>query len=435
MEPSPPKTQPSLFATRRRGAAHGRFASVTFLFRSKRPVLLPLFVLGFFAVIAVLLVLFRPKPEVVDQMRTGIPVVEAFKVEPRAVQLTVKTQGTVAPRTETLLSPEVSGHILELSLNFQSGGFFEKGEVLVRLDASDYEAAVADATAALARAQLVLAEEEARVTQALEDWKELGWSQESPSDLVLRKPQLAEALANVDATRAALDLAKRNVERTQIKAPYSGRVREKMVDVGQSVDRSTVLANIYAVDYAEILLPISNQEVGLLNVPLQYRGESESADKPRVVLKAYFGGQTYRWEGLVDRTEAAIDTRSRLMYLIAQVPDPYGRGGEYDRPPLHVGLFVEAEIEGKVVSAAFEIPRTALVDKDTVLIIGPHDRLSSRRVKVVRTDRHRAVITEGLEAGERLCISPLEFFIEGMPVLVSHSEKKDSEPPSDNSKS
>ena len=428
MEPPSSHPSPSRVGALRKGiASSDGVPPVSPYSRSWWRFLLPLVILGICVGIAALLILLRPKPEVVEA-RPAIPAVEVFEVQPQTVQLTVKTQGTVTPRTETLLSPEVSGRVLELAPNFESGGFFEKGEVLIELDPLDYEVDAAEAAATLARAQLALAEEEARGIQALEDWKELGRSQDMPSDLVLRKPQLAEARANVVAAQATLELAKRNVDRTQIRAPYEGRVKQKNVDVGQSIERSTVLATIYAVDYAEIRLPIANQEASLLNLPLQYRDDSSPTDKPNVLLKGMFGGQVFTWEGVIDRTEGTIDTRSRLIYLIAQVADPYRQSDDHARPPLHIGLFVEAEIEGKAIPQVFEVPRTALVEKDTVLIVGPDDRMRSRKVKVLRTDVQTAVITEGLEAGERLCISPVEFVIEAMPVLIYHPEKASTDP-------
>jgi len=300
--------------------------------------------------------------------------------------------------------------------SFETGGFFEKDTTLVWIDPSDYVAAAATAEADLARAQLNLEKEKAEAEQAIEDWRNLGRGQ--PSDLVLRKPQLAEARAMVAAAHSALELAKLNLERTEVKAPYAGKIREKYVDVGQSVQRAASLASIYAVDYAEIRLPISDREAGLIDIPLAYRGETVIEEKPSVLLKFQFGGQPYTWEGVIDRVEDAIDTRSRLIYLVAQVADPYSRGSTPDRPPLRVGLFVEAEIQGIKVENAFTIPRLALIEKDTVLIIGTDSKLRSRKVTVIQSDENSAVITSGLEPGERICISPVEFVIEGMPVSI-----------------
>lgn len=377
--------------------------------------ILSIIILVFCGVVVGLMYLLKPEPETV-QPETAIPVVEALTVEPKTVQLVVHSQGTVTPRTETMLTPEVSGRIVAVAPSFETGGFFEKNDVLVWIDPSDYIAAAAKAKADLARARLNLAQEKAESEQALEDWNNLGRG--TPSDLVLRKPQLAEAHARVESARSDLELAELNLERTEIKAPYAGKIREKHVDVGQSVQRAASIASIYAVDYAEIRLPISDREAGLIDLPLAYRGETAPETKPKASLNSQFGGRQYTWEGIIDRVEDVIDTRSRLIYLVAQVADPYAWKNATDRPPLRVGLFVEAEIQGKTIENAFTIPRLALVEKDTVLVIGSDSKLRSRKVDVLQSDETSAVITSGLETGERICVSPVEFVIEEMPVSV-----------------
>ena len=381
--------------------------------------LLPSLVLIGCVGVALSMLFFRPKPQVAP-LQPSLPVVEAITVSPQCYQLRVSTQGTVAPGTESLLVSEVSGRILAVSSHFKSGGFFEKDEVLVQIDPVDYHAAEAEAAAELATSERVFAEEVARAQQALEDWEALG--QGSAGDLVLRKPQLTEARSEVQAAAAELKRAQRNVERTQVKAPYDGRIQEKSVDVGQHVERATVLARIYAIDYAEIRLPLSNQEVALIDLPLPYQSPAVERSKPKVILTATFAGQRYQWEGFIDRVEGRIDVRSRLLYLVARVADPYRRKVVQDLPPLEMGLFVEAEIYGKWIEAAFVVPRAALFHTDRVLVIGDDRKLRSRNVRVVQTDDQVAVIDSGLKPGERICISPIPFFVEEMPVVVQQLE-------------
>ena len=216
--------------------------------------------------VAVLLVKLRPQPKKVTPKRVD-PAVEVIAVIPEDIELWVRSQGTVEPRTETLLNAEVSGNVLEVSENFRPGGFFAEGELLVRIDDADYRAEFAARKAALSEQQLLLLEESALTEQARLDWEALGQGQ--ATDLVLRKPQLARAEAAVESAQAALIQAERNLQRTQVTAPYAGMVTENFVDVGQSVggQSGAQLARIFAVDVAEIRLPISIAEMGFLELP------------------------------------------------------------------------------------------------------------------------------------------------------------------------
>ena len=182
------------------------------------------------------------------------------------------------------------------------------------------------------------------------------------------------------------------------------------------------MARIYAVDRAEVRLPIPDHELAFLELPLTYRGESLEAPGPEVRLRASFAGGEYVWSGRVVRTEGEIDPQTRMVHAVAQVDDPYGRGEDPDRPPLAVGLFVEAEIEGRLVRDAFVVPGAALRDTNQVLVIDDEDRLRFREVEVLRADRRQVVIGAGLEAGERVCVSPLEAVTDGMRVRVLEND-------------
>ena len=196
----------------------------------------------------------------------GSMVVDVVEAERGDYTVWLESQGAVRAHTESSILPEVSGRIVSVSAFFRGGSFFEKDEVLIELDDRDYRTALVTAEAALAQARLRLAEEEARSNQASEDWKRLG-NGNAPSTLVLREPQLLEAKANVAAADGRLEQAQRNLERTRIRAPYAGRVLEKRVDVGQFVGPGTLLGRIYAVDYAEIRLPLAEWQLGFIELP------------------------------------------------------------------------------------------------------------------------------------------------------------------------
>ena len=377
--------------------------------------LLPLLILLICVSVAYVTVANRKTPE---RRTTPVSVleVEVLPIQRQSYRVKVETRGTVRPRTESTLIPEIAGRIVRLSPHARAGEFFESSDVLMEIDPRDYRSEVIVAEAELAQARTQLSEETARSAQAERDWKRLG-GLAKPDALVLRKPQLAAARADVESAKARLDQARLRLERTRITAPYDGRVLEQNVDVGQYVSPGTVLARVYAIDYVEVRLPLSNQQLEFVDVPEVYRGESTAQLRagPRVTLKARVGQRVHTWEGRVVRAEGSIDVRSRQLFVVAQVDDPYGKGPE-GRPPLKVGQFVEAEIEGRTLEGIIVIPRGALRAGDEVMIVDQGNRLRTRAAEVLWTDADNAVIRSGLVAGELLVVTALGTGLTGVEV-------------------
>jgi RND family efflux transporter MFP subunit len=376
---------------------------------------LPVFILAVAAVGAYGIFVSKPAPET-RRPEYRPPLVRVQEVAAQELRFTVTSQGTVAPRTESRLVPEVSGRVLRVSPAFVAGGFFEEGDVLLEVDPYDYQQVAIQSRSRVAQARLRLAQEEAEAEVARREWEELGEGEASP--LTLRQPQVEDARAALEAAEAVLEQAERDLDRTVLRAPYAGRVRKKEVDVGQYVTRGTPVATLYAVDYAEIRLPLPDGELAYLDLPLGYRGESRRQSGPEVLLWADFAGETHQWRGRIVRTEGEIDPRSRMIHAVARVENPYGRGGDLDRPPLSVGMFVEAEILGRTVEDVTVLPRAALRPGDTVWVVDGEQRLRFRKVEILRAERDQVVIRGGLEVGERVCLSPMEAVTDGMQVRV-----------------
>ncbi len=380
----------------------------------KLKIVLPIAILVLGAAAAALMirsrapVVTRPSPEYT-------PLVRVLGVTPGDYKFTVAAHGTVRPRTESTLVSEVAGAVVDVAPFFAAGGFFEEGDVLVRIDPVDYELAVVTAKGQVAQAKVLLQTEEAQAQVARKEWEDLGGGDAPP--LAAREPQLEEARAALAAARAALERAERNLARTRIRAPFDGRVRSKLVDVGQYVSPGTPVASIFAVDYAEVRLPIPDSDLAYLDIGVNYNGgaAARGGDSPDVLLSADFAGERRQWWGKIVRVEGEIDPVSRMINLVAQVGDPYGRrdGGA---DPLPAGLFVDAEIQGRQVRDVVALPRSALRGEDQVLVVDRTDRIRFRKVDVLRVDRSEAVIKGGLEAGERVCVSLLEAVTDGMKV-------------------
>ena len=380
---------------------------------------LPLAVVLLGALIAFVLVRTRPqaetrKPEVPPPLVRVIPV--AFS----DLHLKVHTQGTVTPRTEATLVSQVAGQVMAVSPVFANGGFFEKGEALVTIDPRDYELAVTRAGVQVAQAELRLAREVEEAEVARQEWARVG--QGDPTPLVLRKPQLAEAKATLNAAKAALEQAELNLERTRIRAPYDGRVWAKSADVGQVVNPGAPLARIYAVDYAEIRLPIPDEQLAYLDLSFDFRGEVTPKHGPEVLLSAGFAGKPHTWKGRIVRVEGEIDSRTRMVYVVARVKAPYDQGDDPNRPPLAVGLFVNADILGHHLQNVVVLPRSVLRTGNRVLVVDAEDRLHFRDVDVHRTDAELMVLRSGLSPGERVCVSPLDAVVDGMRVRAIQEE-------------
>ena len=349
----------------------------------------------------------QPKPTEVPP-----PLVRVQSVSPTDFQLIVPAQGTVAPRTQTTLVSQVAGQIIEVSPAFANGGFFEKGDVLLTIDPRDYEAAVAQAQVQVAQAKLRLTREEEESAIARDEWKRLGNGE--PTDLVLRKPQIDEARATIAAAESALMRANLNLERTQIKAPYPGRVRTKNADIGQYVNPGSPLGQIYAIDYAEVRLPVPDDQLAYIDLPLSFRNNPHHNSGPDVRFHATFAGREHTYMGRIVRVEGEIDARSGMIALVGRVDNPY-RQRANNTPPLAVGMFVTAEILGHHAENVVVIPRSALRGKNRVLVV-MDNRLYYRTIDILRADAEKVIVRSGLKSGDQLCLSPLDTVVDGMRV-------------------
>lgn len=363
----------------------------------------------------------KPPPEVT-------PLVRVVEARPGPWRYVVHSQGTVQPRTESELIPQVSGVAEWVSPELASGGFFEKGELLVRLEPSDYRVELASAQAAVARAEsdFERTRTELERQRAL---REQGVASQARIDDAENAFRVAEALLR--EARARLERAESDMARTRLHAPFEGRVRSERVDVGQFLNRGESIATLYAVDFAEVVLPVPDRELRFLDVQLtpvsQGADAMEAQAGPRVELHAEFAGRAHVWTGRVVRTGGEIDARTRMVHLVARVADPYGLHDPEAGAPLAVGLFVQARILGQQAQDVFVLPRAALHSGDPmdpqapaqVHVVDAQNRLRIRPVRVLRTEAEHVVIASGLEPGERVSLSSLRAVVDGMRVRVA----------------
>jgi len=371
-------------------------------------------VLFFAVIVAYGLVKTAPAPEqfTPEESTTSIRVVE---VKRERVRLEVSSQGSVMPYKESELIPEVNGRVSWMSPNLLPGGYFSKDEVLLRIDNRDHRSKVARSKAALNRS---MAEEElARFELGrMEELVKKKLTSQSSLEIVLRNHRIAEAV--LQDSKIALEQAFRDLKRTEIKAPYDGLVRSEKVDLGQYVSRGMVIASIYAAQYAEVRLPVADKQLAYLDLPLGHRGELADEVKPEVLLFTDYGGKYYEWIGKLVRTEAEIDSRSRMVTAVVRV----NNNNNVDQPDLPIGLFVNARIKGRWVEGVVTIPRAALRNQSKVLVVDKDNRIHYRDVKILRFENDNVIVSDGLESGDVVNISPLQTIVEDMlvnPIMYS----------------
>ena len=400
--------------------------------RPSPKVLLPLAILAGGVVVIAGLVATRPDVEL-KPPQEATPLVRVVEAQPMRWRFVVRSQGSVVPRNESELVPQVAGDVEWISPALASGGYVEAGEPLVRIEAADYRVALATARAALARAESEHKRAETEITRQ-RTLREKGVASQARIDDAENVYRVAEA--SLAEARARVERAERDLERTTLRAPFQGRVRSERVDVGQFVNRGESIAVLYAVDYAEISLPVPDRELRFVDVP-RARAAADAEDAPvgaplgpEVVLRAEFAGREQTWRGRIVRTAGEIDPQTRMVQLVARVTDPYHLESDGDEVPLAVGLFVAAEIQGREATDVFVLPREALRSSNPmdpnaekeVHVVDAEGRLHIRPVDVLRTEAEVAVIDSGLSAGDRVSISRLQAVAEGMRVRVAHAD-------------
>ncbi|KAA1192761.1 efflux RND transporter periplasmic adaptor subunit [Pseudohalioglobus sediminis] len=372
-------------------------------------VIAPLLVIAASAGAYALLQASRPEPEKNDEPQHTAAVYTAT-VAPETEALEVITQGEVRSRTEIDLVAQVGGRVVDVSPEFVEGGRIQPGVPLLQIDDTDYQLALSEAKARLADAELA-------VQQALADQdvarKQLR-NDPSPSDLALKKPQVAQAMAMREAARAGLEQARLELQRTRVTLPFAGRVADTRVHIGQFISPGAVLGTVFGTELVEVRLPLNNRQLASLGLPIGYTAPA-GGGLP-VTFSADVAGSNHQWTGKLVRLDASVDPDTRMLYAIAEVADPYGKAASKLGMPLAVGLFVEARIQGRKLDQGMRIPGSALRAGNIVYVVNREGLLEIRDVDVVHATADRAVISAGIAPGEQVVTSAIRNPIQGMAV-------------------
>ncbi len=351
----------------------------------------------------------KKPPEEKEKVDTTLIVaVHTIKLAP--LTLTVSSYGVVKPKYETELVAQVSGQLVEISDIFVRGAFVKQGQLLARIDPSDYEAALIDAQANLASAQALLETEKAQAKVAEREWQRI--KDMTPSELSLRKPQLAQEMARVKAAKAAVLRAERNLQRTEIKAPYDALIENRNISLGSFVTTGSPVGKLLGTAIAEVRLPVADNQ-------LQYL--QDQGKQANVKLIATYAGETIQWPAKIVRNEGVIDNTSRMGYLVAQINDPYHLQKKSALPPLRFGSYINAEIIGLSLAQATQLPRY-LVNNGKVATLDKNSRLKYLAVDIVREEGSNVVVAGGLDQGDRIITSSLDYPVDGMKLALPAEE-------------
>ena len=355
------------------------------------------------------MLMIKLKPEAEFQEPKIIPqLVETMVAYPSEVSAKISSQGTIRPEHEIFITSELSGKVAWVSESFLDGAGFRTGDTLMKIEKRDYELALISTESSLFQAKLALEREEAESNLASIEWKRVGKG--DASSLTLREPQLAQARAVLAAAEAAYEQSKRNLERTSIIAPFDGRVRKKMVDLGTNLIPGARVADIYATASFEVRLPSADKDIPFLGIPLD--GTSINlTNRPDVKLSTSYGGDELEINGSIVRSESEIDLKTRMISVIATIPI------SKSNTRFKVGMFVNAEIKGSSFPGVTVVPRSAV--KDDMIWVVIDQKLRRKSVEVIRYEKDFAFISNGLNKNDRILITRLSSYVDGMPVRLN----------------
>ncbi|WP_448212928.1 efflux RND transporter periplasmic adaptor subunit [Colwellia sp. MEBiC06753] len=398
-----------------------------------RYVLTPIVIIFVAIFLLIIAGILAPKP-MKKPVEVRAPLVEVIELAPATIEFRVASQGSVMPRTATTLTSEVSGQVIAVSDKFFIGGYIEKGEEILRLDPITYEVALLQAESRLGAAKANLISEQALAKQAKEEWLMTGKPLEKAPILALREPQLLKAQAELVAAEADLKEAKTKLARTRFVAPYDAMIKVKNADLGQYVTVGTSLAEIFAVDYAEVRLPVKQQDLAFLSLPKVNETLEESSS---IELFYQLHDKKHSWQGALTRYEGVVDSVNRAHYVVAKIDDPY-RINSQRQDEIRVGTFVNAQIIGRSIDHVTAIPRLAVHGANTIYLVNADYTLDMIKIDVLRADAEFVYTLDSLPVDKRLVLTNIETPVIGMHLRVSgeqQSEQVESSDSGDSAKS
>ena len=325
-------------------------------------------------------------------------------------EVKIKSTGTTTPITQTILTSEVGGEVIYRSKKFSEGSSVIIGEILAKIDDTDLQLQYKNALLQLASAEVQFAVQQAEAEIAQEAWKQVG--EGAAQDLTAKKPQLKQAKAALEVAKAQVQSAEKKLNKTEITAPYTGRIKDINIDLGSTILPGQPVGSMYTSNEIEVTLSIKDSDLRFLDIPMDGR-KLNPDQKSLVVIKSLYKGEMQEWSGNLERVDGVIDPMTRMIKLIANFKNNFI---EDTKPILPIGLFVEAEVSGKILIDVFMIPNTALTPNDELLVVNQDNTLEIRKVKIIIKMKDHMIVKKEIKAGERVVVSKLSIATNGMLV-------------------
>ena len=369
----------------------------------------PLFILlGAFALSYLLWFLGQVQPDPVEELPPPDVIIEILT--PKDFQVQISSNGTTTPLTQTVLTAEVGGEVIYRSKKFAEGASVIEGEILAKIDDTDLQLQYKNALLQLANAEVQYSLQLAEAEVAKEAWDKIGDG--VASDLTLKKPQLKQAEALLEVAKAQVSSAAKKLNKTEIIAPYAGRIQNVNIDLGTTIIPGQPVGAMYTSSEIEITLAVKDNDLQFLSIPMDGRKLNPS-EQASVVIESFYKGKTQSWEGKLERVDGVIDPITRMINLIAVFKNDFI---ESDKPNLPIGLFVEAKIDGITLKNIFEIPINSISKDNEVYIVDKDNQLELRKLTVLKKYSEFVIIKDGLRAGERIVTSKLSTASNGIKV-------------------
>ena len=369
----------------------------------------PLFILlGSFAISYLFWLLGQVQPDPVEEAPAPDVIVEILT--PKDFQIQISSNGTTTPLTQTVLTAEVGGEVIYRSKKFSEGSSVIEGEILAKIDDTDLQLQYKNALLQLANAEVQYSLQLAEAEVAKEAWEKIGDG--VASDLTLKKPQLKQAEALLEVAKAQVSSAKNKLNKTEIVAPYAGRIQSVNIDLGTTIIPGQPVGAMYTSSEIEITLAVKDNDLQFLSIPMDGRKLNPS-EQASVVIESFYKGKTQSWNGKLERVDGVIDPVTRMINLIAVFKNDFI---ETDKPNLPIGLFVEAKIDGITLKNIFEIPINSISKDNEVYIVDKDNQLELRKLTVLKKYSEFVIIKDGLKAGERIVTSKLSTASSGIKV-------------------
>ncbi len=342
-----------------------------------------------------------PKSKPVKEVVTTVEIIEASL---EIYSPPVETFGTIQPYFESTLTPQISGLIVRVSPDFRVGNIVKEGHPLIDIDERSYKSLLIQQEANLAKAELAYAEQKTQAEQAKEDWLDSGRKLEDASDFVLRKPQIASALAEIESMKASVRKAKADLVRTQIFAPFDAIITSRTASVGNLASEQQPIGSLVATEKVEVRLPLTPDQLERLDFSSPVNLVLQSPTRP---------GQ--EWQGIIVRTDPNL-TENQTTIAIAEVQSPFKPG----KPPLSIGLFVNASLSTIKLPPSLRVPEAAFVNDSFLWILDAEDKLQKLPAQRLAAENRDVFLKITADAANlRIVFRPLATFQPGQKVIPS----------------